>query len=284
MLLTALDIAARTNYLNARQTLRRLVDWGVVPVVNENDTTATDEITFGDNDFLAAQVAILLDARLLVLLTNVDGLFARDPAQDPAPEMIAEVKDFADLKGLAIGDRTSAFGSGGMRSKVAAAEMASEAGIPAVICNGTEADTLIRAAAGERVGTRFAAAARARVQLQALAQIREAEHEAGSWSTPARRGCFARAARACCRLESPMSSAPSKPATRSRSPATAPLSARASSSTPRASSRRSRECRVTPSASCSRMRQTRLFTGIASCLAQNTQRALPLVGRTLSYP
>ena len=77
MLLTAADIAARTNYLNARQTLRRLVEWGVVPVINENDTTATDEISFGDNDFLAAQVALLLDARLLVLLTNVDGLLQR---------------------------------------------------------------------------------------------------------------------------------------------------------------------------------------------------------------
>ena len=83
VLLTAADIAARTNYVNARQTLRRLIGWGVVPVVNENDTTATDEITFGDNDFLAAQVAILLDARLLVLLTNTDGLFTADPAVDP---------------------------------------------------------------------------------------------------------------------------------------------------------------------------------------------------------
>jgi glutamate 5-kinase len=157
VLLTAADIAARVNYLNARQTLRRLVEWGVVPVVNENDTTATDEITFGDNDFLAAQVAILLDARLLVLLTNVDGLFSRDPDQDPEPEMITEVKDFTELEVLAIGDRTSAFGSGGMRSKVAAAEMASEAGIPAVICNGTTAGTLSAAAGGEKVGTAFAA-------------------------------------------------------------------------------------------------------------------------------
>ncbi len=156
VLLTAADIAARTNYLNARQTLRRLVAWGVVPVINENDTTATDEITFGDNDFLAAQVALLLDARLLVLLTNVNGLYARDPGQDPEPELIEEVSDLAQLEGLAIGSRTSAFGSGGMRSKVAAAEMASEAGIPVVICNGTSAGTLARAAAGERVGTRFA--------------------------------------------------------------------------------------------------------------------------------
>jgi glutamate 5-kinase len=159
VLLTAADIAARTNYLNARQTLRRLIEWGVVPVVNENDTTATDEISFGDNDFLAAQVAILLDARLLVLLTDTDGLYTADPAADPEAKRIPEIADFSELEGLAIGDRTSAFGSGGMRSKVAAAEMASEAGIPAAICNGTSAGTLAAAAGGDPVGTRFAAQA-----------------------------------------------------------------------------------------------------------------------------
>jgi glutamate 5-kinase len=158
VLLTAADVAARTNYLNARRTLRRLIEWGVVPVVNENDTTATDEITFGDNDFLAAQVAILLDARLLVLLTNTDGLHTADPAVDGAAERIPEVADFSELAGLEIGDRTSAFGSGGMRSKVAAAEMASEAGIPATICDGTSSGTLVAAVGGERaVGTHFAA-------------------------------------------------------------------------------------------------------------------------------
>jgi glutamate 5-kinase len=159
VLLTAADIAARTNYLNARQTLRRLIEWGVVPVVNENDTTATDEISFGDNDFLAAQVAILLDARLLVLLSNVDGLHRGDPHADPQAERIAEVRDFAELDGVEIGDRTSAFGLGGMRSKVAAAEMASEAGVETAICDGTSAGTLVAAAAGDPVGTRFAAQA-----------------------------------------------------------------------------------------------------------------------------
>lgn len=159
VLLTAADIAARTNYLNARQTLRRLLAWGVVPVINENDTTATDEISFGDNDFLAAQVAILLDARLLVLLTNVDGVMTADPQSDPGAEPIAEVGDFAELAGLEIGDRTSAFGSGGMRSKVAAAEMAAESGIPATICNGTKQSTLAAAAAGEPAGTHFRAQA-----------------------------------------------------------------------------------------------------------------------------
>jgi glutamate 5-kinase len=156
VLLTAADIAARTNYLNARQTLERLLEWGVVPVVNENDTTATDEITFGDNDFLAAQVAILLDARLLVLLTDIDGLHTADPRRSETAELVSEISDFAELEGLEIGDRTSPFGLGGMRSKVAAAEMASEAGIVAVICNGTTAGTLRTAAAGETVGTRFA--------------------------------------------------------------------------------------------------------------------------------
>jgi glutamate 5-kinase len=156
VLLTAADIAARTNYLNARQTLGRLIEWGAVPIVNENDTTATDEISFGDNDFLAAQVALLLEARLLVLLTNVDGLLSGDPHLQPEAELIGEVTDFAQLGELQINDRTSVFGSGGMRSKVGAAEMASEAGIPAVICNGTSTGTLLAAAAGEPVGTRFA--------------------------------------------------------------------------------------------------------------------------------
>src|SRR4051795_9051898 len=159
VLLTAADIAARTNYLNARQTLKRLIAWGVVPVVNENDTTATDEISFGDNDFLAAQVALLLDARLLVLLTNVDGLLSGDPRTEPGAELVSEVSDFSQLEGLEIGDRTSAFGSGGMRSKVASAEMASEAGIVATICNGTSDGSLLATARGDSVGTRFAAQA-----------------------------------------------------------------------------------------------------------------------------
>jgi glutamate 5-kinase len=157
VLLTAGDIAARTNYLNARQTLRRLVEWGVVPVINENDTTATDEISFGDNDFLAAQVAVLLEARLLVLLTNVDGLYEADPNTDPDASLVDVVVDFSRVARMEIGDRTSVFGSGGMRSKVAAAEMASEAGIRGVICNGTTAGSLLEAAGGKGVGTQFVA-------------------------------------------------------------------------------------------------------------------------------
>lgn len=159
VLLTASDVASRASYLNARQTLRRLLEWGVVPVINENDTTATDEITFGDNDFLAAQVAVMLDADLLVLLTNIDGVFTADPGLDREAKMIESVTDFSELEAMQIGDGTSVFGTGGMRSKVAAAEMASESGIETRICNGTVDGTLAAAAAGEAAGTAFAVSA-----------------------------------------------------------------------------------------------------------------------------
>src|SRR3954463_15725747 len=97
VLLTFFDMSARGHYLNARRTLQRLLDWRVVPVINENDTTATDEISFGDNDFLAAQVAILLGAEVLLLLTDTDGLHTADPRTDPAAELISEVRDFVTL-------------------------------------------------------------------------------------------------------------------------------------------------------------------------------------------
>ncbi|HST43430.1 MAG TPA: glutamate 5-kinase [Conexibacter sp.] len=157
VLLTFFDISARTHYLNARQTLQRLLDWRVVPVINENDTTTTDEISFGDNDFLAAQVAILLGAELLVLLTSTDGLFTADPRLDPSARIVPLVEDFEALAALDIRQTTSTLGSGGMRSKVVAAEMATAAGIPAVVANGRTVGAIAAAAAGEPVGTRFPA-------------------------------------------------------------------------------------------------------------------------------
>lgn len=157
VLLTFFDVGHRAHYLNARQTLGRLLEWRVVPVVNENDTTATEEISFGDNDFLAAQVAILCGADRLVLLTNQDGLHERDPREDPQAPLVAEVQDPAQLEGYSIGQAPSGLGSGGMRSKVVAAEMATAAGIPTVICNGLTEGALDRALDGEPEGTRFAA-------------------------------------------------------------------------------------------------------------------------------
>src|SRR5205085_6652649 len=155
VLLTFFDMSARTHYLNARQTLRKLLDWQLVPVINENDTTTTDEISFGDNDFLAAQVAILLGAELLLLLTDAEGVFTADPRADLEARLVPEVTEFEALEGLEIGHSTSPLGSGGMRSKVVAAEMATAAGIPTVIASGLATGTIVAAASGETVGTRF---------------------------------------------------------------------------------------------------------------------------------
>ena len=100
VLLTAFDMSERIHYLNARQTLQRLLAWHVVPVINENDTTATDEITFGDNDFLSAQVAIMIEARQLILLTDQPGLFSADPRLDSGAELVENVGDTAELLSL----------------------------------------------------------------------------------------------------------------------------------------------------------------------------------------
>src|SRR5207237_4427088 len=99
LLLTFFDMSARTHYLNARQTLATLLEWRVLPVINENDTTATDEISFGDNDFLAAQVAVLVGAEELILLTDIDGLYTADPRRYPEAHIVSEVNDFATPEG-----------------------------------------------------------------------------------------------------------------------------------------------------------------------------------------
>jgi len=155
VLLTFHDVAGRTHYLNARQTLRTLLDWRVVPVINENDTTTTDEISFGDNDFLAAQVAVLVGADLLVLLTDIDGLYTDDPRHVPGAQLVPEVTDFSALDELEIGSSTSPLGSGGMRSKVVAADMATAAGIRTVICNGLREGALEAVLKGDKEGTAF---------------------------------------------------------------------------------------------------------------------------------
>ena len=151
VLLTAPDVADRAAYLNARNTLRALFDLGAVPVVNENDVTATDEITFGDNDALAAQVAILVRARLLVLLTEVAGVYSRAPGEPGA-----ELLELGTVAAAAEVGGRSPFGKGGMASKILAAEMAASAGIPTVIAGGAERGGVLRSiVAGERRGTRF---------------------------------------------------------------------------------------------------------------------------------
>lgn len=150
ILLTAGDVADRAAYVNARNALQALFALKAVPIVNENDATATDEITFGDNDALAAQVAVLVRARLLVLLTEVEGVYTRAPGT-PGAELVTDARGLEDAL---LGD-ASALGSGGMRSKVLAAEMAAAAGIPTVIAGGTGEAVLGPILAGEPRGTRF---------------------------------------------------------------------------------------------------------------------------------
>ena len=156
VLLTFFDMSARTHYLNARATLQKLLEWRIVPVINENDTTTTNEVSFGDNDFLAAQVSVLVNADVLVLLTDTEGLYTADPRTSPEARLVEQVTDPESLKELHIGHAPSPLGSGGMRSKVVAAEMASAAGIPAVIGSGLVEGVIARALAGEPAGTRFA--------------------------------------------------------------------------------------------------------------------------------
>jgi len=148
VLLTSTEIADRRAYVNVRNALGALFSLGVVPVVNENDATATDEISFGDNDALAAQVAVLVRARLLVLLTSVEGVLT-----ELGGELIA---DGAGARGAVFGARSPA-GSGGMESKVRAAEIAAGSGVEVVIASGHGAAVLEPAVAGEARGTRFAA-------------------------------------------------------------------------------------------------------------------------------
>lgn len=150
VLLTAGDVADRSAYVNARHALQALFALGAVPIVNENDATATDEISFGDNDGLAAHVAILVRARLLVLLTEADGVYTRAPGT-PGAELVG---DGHALDEAALG-QPSRLGRGGMRSKVLAAEMAAAAGIPTVIAGGRGQEVLGPILAGEPRGTRF---------------------------------------------------------------------------------------------------------------------------------
>jgi len=153
VLLTAEDVVRRGHYRNAQRTLYRLLAMGAVPIVNENDTVATEEIRFGDNDRLAALVAHLVHADLLVLLSDVEGIFEGDPRRSSS-RMLTDVRSESDLAGVRLG-AGGAVGTGGMASKVAAARIASAAGIPAVVASAHAVGDVL---AGAAVGTTFHAA------------------------------------------------------------------------------------------------------------------------------
>jgi len=152
VLLTVDDVTRRSHYRNAYRTFAKLLEMGVLPIVNENDTVATTEIRFGDNDRLAALVAHLVHADLLVLLSDVDGLYDGNPARD-GTSLLSEISSDEDLAGIRIGRTGSAgIGTGGMQTKVEAARIATGAGIPVVL---TAAGRVVPALAGETVGTVF---------------------------------------------------------------------------------------------------------------------------------
>jgi len=155
LLLTRPDLADRRRFLNARNTLLTLLNKEVVPIINENDTVVVEELRFGDNDTLGALVAGLVDADLLILLSDIDGLYTGDPRKDENARLISVVGEITtEIKGLA-GSEGSKFGSGGMATKISAAKIAINAGIPMIIANGSQPDIIREILIGAQVGTLF---------------------------------------------------------------------------------------------------------------------------------
>lgn len=153
ILLTRDDMANRRRFLNARNTLQTLLRWGILPIINENDSVVIDEIKFGDNDNLSALVTNLIQADLLVILTDIDGLFEADPKQHPHARLISLIEE-VDERVLSTAEPTkNELGSGGMVSKLQAARTASIFGVPTVIANGKTPDMVERILAGMDVGT-----------------------------------------------------------------------------------------------------------------------------------
>jgi glutamate 5-kinase len=156
VLLTRTELQQHERFLNARHTLHTLLSLGVVPIVNENDTVATEEIRFGDNDNLSATIVNLVGAELLVIATDVDGLYANPPqAGAPRPPLLDVVEEISPEIARAAGGSASAFGRGGMTTKLEAARAAARCGAATVLCNGHARDVLLRVAHGEPVGTLF---------------------------------------------------------------------------------------------------------------------------------
>lgn len=153
ILLTHDDLSNRQRYLNARSTLLTLLELGVIPIINENDTVATEEIRFGDNDTLGALVANLLDAELLIILTDQQGLFERNPTLYPDAKLVGQASINDERLGEMVGDSLSGLGRGGMITKLRAGRLASRSGTATVIAAGREPDVLVRVIKGEELGT-----------------------------------------------------------------------------------------------------------------------------------
>lgn len=160
ILLTAEDLANRHRYLNARHTLQALLQWGIVPIINENDSVMVDEIKFGDNDQLSALIAALVGADLLVIFSDIPALYTADPRSNPQAQAVPFVAQVTPEVRQMAGDSPNAVGTGGMRSKLLAAEKAQAAGIPMLLLPGQQPDSVLQALQGQEVGTLFAASER----------------------------------------------------------------------------------------------------------------------------
>jgi glutamate 5-kinase len=157
VLLTHADLADRQRYINARTTLLTLLEHGVVPVINENDTVVTDEIKFGDNDTLGALVTNLVEGDVLVILTDQPGLYSADPRKNPDARFIAQAEAEDDALVAMAGGAGSGVGTGGMATKISAARRAARSGAHTVIASGREPDVLVRLSRGEPIGTQLVA-------------------------------------------------------------------------------------------------------------------------------
>ncbi len=155
ILLTSDGLTNRKRYLNARNTLYTLLSWNVVPIINENDTVSVEEIKFGDNDNLAAMIALLMNADLLINLTDIEGLFTKDPRKNPDAEIIPVVSTIEKRIEKLAGNIPGALGTGGMLSKIMAAKKVTAAGIPMIIAKGEHPDILLKLFAGKELGTFF---------------------------------------------------------------------------------------------------------------------------------
>jgi glutamate 5-kinase len=160
-LLTTNDLSNRQSYLNVRNTLMALLELGVVPIINENDVVAVDEIgeVFGDNDRLSSLVAVLVDADLLIILTDTDGLYSADPRTDPTASLVQLVEQVDPSIEAMAGEHSNPWARGGMPTKIEAARLVTTAGIATVICKGKSDNAVLRAAQGESIGTYFQPAA-----------------------------------------------------------------------------------------------------------------------------
>ena len=155
ILVTGEDLSSGERHRNFINTVHRLLELGALPIVNENDTVATEEVAVGDNDTLGALVAKSVGAELLIVLTDIDGLYTADPRTDPDARRIPEVRELTDVILAAGGGRGSALGTGGMATKLSAARICMDAGLDMLIVNGSRPEILYDAVEGEAVGTRF---------------------------------------------------------------------------------------------------------------------------------